>query len=167
MNQVLMTATETVVELIERGRRLQRAGTIEQRCQYALDLVEMHLQEENPFRIDECVKLYTEDAIWEAPTRGVSYRGRDEIKKNYLRIFEHTADFAFEPIDRYATPDRVFVDAWVRFRITGDAFDNAPLPIGTKVKMRLLHSFHIRDGLISRENGYEIWQRDSSAQSRS
>jgi hypothetical protein len=28
------------------------------------------------------------------------------------------------------------------------------------VKMRLLHNFHIRDGMITREIGYEIWRRD-------
>src|SRR5262245_41546914 len=33
-------------------------------------------------------------------------------------------------------------------------------PIGTKVKMRLLHNFHIRDGMIAKEIGYEIWRRD-------
>jgi ketosteroid isomerase-like protein len=153
---VLSRAKETVAELLERGRKL-RNGSYQERSQYALDLVEMHLQEENPVRIDECIKLYTPDAIWEAPARGVIYQGRESIKKNYLRIFDNTADFQFEPIDRYATPDRVFVDAWARFRITGDAFDNSPLPVGTKVNMRLLHSFFIEDGLISRENGYEIW----------
>jgi hypothetical protein len=25
--------------------------------------------------------------------------------------------------------------------------------------MRLIHNFHIRDGLISREIGYEVWRR--------
>jgi hypothetical protein len=159
MSDVLPRAQETVAELLERGRKL-RGGSYEERCQYALDLIAMHLQEENPVRIDECIKLYTPNAIWEAPARGVMYQGRESIKKNYLRIFNNTADFQFEPIDRYATPDRVFVDAWARFRITGDAFDNGPFPVGTKVNMRLLHSFFIEDGLISRENGYEIWLRD-------
>ena len=36
----------------------------------------------------------------------------------------------------------------------------ALFPIGTKVKMRLLHNFHIRDGMIAKEIGYEIWRRD-------
>jgi hypothetical protein len=27
------------------------------------------------------------------------------------------------------------------------------------VQMRLIHNFHIRDGLISREIGYEVWRR--------
>jgi hypothetical protein len=36
----------------------------------------------------------------------------------------------------------------------------APFLVGTKVKMRLLHNFHIRDGMIAKEIGYEVWWRD-------
>jgi hypothetical protein len=54
----------------------------------------------------------------------------------------------------------VFDDMWVTFRLSGDGFENCPYPIGTKVKMRLLHNFHIRGGLIAREIAYEIWGRD-------
>jgi len=59
-----------------------------------------------------------------------------------------------------ARPDRVLDDKWATFRISGDGFDNCPFPIGTKVKMRLLHNFHIRDGMIAKEIGYEVWRRD-------
>ena len=47
---------ETVEQLLAR-RNLPK--TYEEKCQYALDLVDMHLHEENPDRIDECIKLYT------------------------------------------------------------------------------------------------------------
>ena len=77
----------------------------------------------------------------------------------YLRVFSGVVDFEFTPVERWATPDRVF-DVFLRcFKITGDAFENCPYPIGTKVQMRLIHNFHIRDGLISREIGYEVWRR--------
>ena len=33
------------------------ARTYEQKVRHALDVVEMHLQEENPDRIDECIRL--------------------------------------------------------------------------------------------------------------
>jgi hypothetical protein len=59
-----------------------------------------------------------------------------------------------------APPDRVFDDKWATFRISGDVFDNCPFPMGTKVKMRLLHNFHIRDGMIAKEIGYEVWRCD-------
>ena len=102
--------------------------------------------------------FYTEDAVWETPARNVTYRGRETIKKMYLRVFSSAEGMTFQPIERFATPDRVFDDMWATFRISGDGFENCPFPIGTKVKMRLLHNFHIRDGMIAKEIGYEIWR---------
>src|SRR5215510_6038297 len=61
---IIEKSRETVEQLLAR-RNLPK--TYEEKCQYALDLVDMHLHEENPDRIDECIKLYTEDAIWETP----------------------------------------------------------------------------------------------------
>jgi ketosteroid isomerase-like protein len=139
--------------------RRHEPRTYQEKVQHALDVVGMHLQEENPERIDECIRLYTDDAVWEAPARKVSYQGRDLIKKMYLRVFNGVVDFEFTPVERFATPDRVFDDSYASFKITGDAFENCPYPIGTKVKMRLIHNFHIHDGLISREIGYEVWRR--------
>jgi hypothetical protein len=156
------------MNLMEKSRQtvdalLARRGqpmTYEERVQYALDLVDMHLHEENPDRIDECIKLYTEDAVWEAPARGVSYMGRESIKANYLKLFASAQGVRFEPIERFASPDRVFDDMWVYFTLAGDGFENCPFPKSTKVRMRLLHNFHIRDGMIAREIGYEVWLSD-------
>ena len=155
---IIEKSRETVQQLLAR-RDLPK--TYEEKRQYALDLVDMHLHEENPDRIDECIKLYTEDAVWETPARNVTYQGRETIKKMYLRVFSSAEGITFHPIERFATPDRVFDDMWATFRISGDGFENCPFPIGTKVKMRLLHNFHIRDGMIAREIGYEIWRRDA------
>jgi hypothetical protein len=151
---LMQKSRQTIEQLLARRRQPM---THEERCRYALDLVAMHLEEENPARIDECIKLYTEDAVWDAPTRGVSYAGRQKIKEMYLKIFASAEDISFQPIERFATPERVFDDMWVTFRLTGDGFENCPVAIGTKVRMRLLHNFHIRDGMIAREIGYEIW----------
>ena len=134
--------------------------TYEEGVQYALELVEQHFHEENPGQIDACMRLYTTDAVWEAPARGVAYVGQDEIRKNYLGVFEAAEGIAFFPIERFGTPDRVFDDMWVTFRICGPGFENCPYPVGTNVKMRLTHVFHIRDGLIAREMGYECWTVD-------
>ena len=127
---------------------------------YNMKIVELHLREENPSDIDNCLKLYTDDVIWEAPTRGVTYHGKEEVKRRYLAVFESAEGIRFEPLERFATRDRVVDDMWVRFKLVGDGFENCPYPIGTKVKMRLVHIFHIRDGRISREVGYEGWSVD-------
>jgi hypothetical protein len=80
--------------------------TYEEKVRHALDLVQMHLEEENPERIDECIRLYTEDAEWEAPARLVNYKGRETIKKMYLKVFSGVEDFVFTPMERWATLDR-------------------------------------------------------------
>src|SRR5262249_945358 len=98
---IIEKSRETVEQLLAR-RNLPK--TYEEKCQYALDLVDMYLHEENPDRIDECIKLYTEDAVWETPARNVSYRGRETIKNMYLRVFNSAQGITFHPIERFATP---------------------------------------------------------------
>ena len=49
---------------------------------------------------------------------------------------------------------------WVYSTLADEGFDNCPFPIRTKVKIRLVHNFHIRDGMITREIGYEVWFKD-------
>jgi ketosteroid isomerase-like protein len=144
------------------GYKLEEIAHIKDPIEYNMRLVDMHLHEENPEQIDECLRLYTDDVVWEAPTRGVAYHGKEAIKKNYLALFEAAEGISFEPLERFATLDRVVDDMWVRFKIIDTSgFENCPYPVGTKVKMRLVHIFHIRDGLISREMGYEGWSIDN------
>jgi hypothetical protein len=157
MTSVIERARSTVDQLLATRERVK---SYEERRQYALDLVDLHLHEENPERIDECLKLYTEDAVWECPARGVRYVGRQQIKEMYLRLFASAEGIRMRPIERFATPERVFDDMEATFRLSGDGFENCPFPIGTKVNMRLLHNFHVREGLIEREIGYEVWRRD-------
>jgi hypothetical protein len=79
MTTLVEKSKNTVDSLIARRHEPR---TYEEKVRHALDVVEMHLQEENPDRIDECIRFYTDDAVWEAPARKVSYQGRDLIKKN-------------------------------------------------------------------------------------
>ena len=157
MASVIERARKTVEELLATRHQ---ARTYDERCRYALELVDMHLHEENPERIDECIKLYAEDAVWECPARRVRYVGRARIREMYLRVFASAEDIRFHPIERFATPDRVFDDMEATFRLSGDGFENCPFPVGTRVNMRLLHNFHIRDGMIAKEIGYEVWRRE-------
>lgn len=154
---IVMERAKTTVEELRAHRHELR--TDEDRVQHALSLVQMHFDLENPEYIDECVRLYTDDAEWEAPARLANYRGPENIKRMYLRLFAATAEFEWTHVERWATPDRVIDDSIAVFRIINDGFENCPFPVGTKIKMRLVHNFHIRDGLISKEIGYEVWRR--------
>jgi hypothetical protein len=67
------------------------------------------------------------------------------------------------PVERCGTPQRVFDDLEMTFKLTdSNGFSNHPLPVGTRVALRVVHNFHIRDGLIIRENGYGMWRPDIS-----
>lgn len=121
-------------------------------------LVSAHFELENPDHIHEALALYTDDVVWEAPARRVSYAGKETVEKNYRAVFAAAPDITIEPHQRFATEDRVVDDSTARFTISGPGFENCPFPVGTKVDMRLVHVFEIRDGLISKETGYEIWR---------
>ncbi len=97
-------------------------------------------------RLERTYLVLAENEEWMADHRDkINIRGADEIWYSDAIL---------------AQPDRVFDDMWATFRTSGDGFDNCPFPIGTKVKMRLLHNFHIRDGMIAKEIGYEVWRCD-------
>jgi len=131
--------------------------------EHALWLVHWHFTWENPDQVDKLAELYHDDIVWEVPSRRIIYRGKKDVLDNYRRIFESAQGLKQDPIERYGTPERVFDDCEATFKLTSShGFPNHPLPTGTRVAMRLIHNFHIKDGLIIRENGYEIWRPDIS-----
>ena len=156
MTLLLEEARSRVDTLLAQRHSLR---TVAESTQHALDLVEMHFECENPERIDEAIRLYTEDAHWEAPTRRVSYQGPRKIKQMYLRLFAAFEEFSWEPLERWGTPERVFDDSIFRGRIINDGIEGCPLPVGTLAHIRLVHKFEISDGLISNETGYECYMR--------
>jgi hypothetical protein len=91
------------------------------------------------------------------------HRGKKDVLENYAKIFESCAEAKVVPVERYGTPERVFDDLEMTFKlIDGKGFPNHPLPVGTRIALRVVHNFHIQDGLIIRENGYEMWRPDIS-----
>ena len=58
-------------------------------------------------------------------------------------------DVRFEFLQRFATEDRVVDDSIVRFEVVEDGYWQ--FPVGSKIEMRLVHIFEMRDGKISRE----------------
>jgi hypothetical protein len=157
MDDVQLWTDNRIDAILSRRREVE---SYEERCQYALDLVHMRLEEEGLPRLDESLRLFAFDAIWEAPTRDVMCRGLEAIRANFVRVFRNIDDYSVTPLEQFATPERVFVDSMLRFRIAGPGFDRCPLPVGTRVRMRLLRTFQIADGLIRRETCHEIWERE-------
>ena len=126
-----------------------------------LDIVERHFALEAT-DIDAAIDLYTDDVVWEWPSRRLALRGKSAVAENYRRIFAGLADLTVESHERFATADRVVDDSTVRFIRRGAANDSAT-PTGARVEMRLLHVFHVRDGRIARELVFDAPPADGDA----
>jgi ketosteroid isomerase-like protein len=121
-----------------------------------LATVEAHFHSEAANEVDEALKLYTDDIIWEAPARNLTFQGKEDVGNNYRKIFASIRDVEFRNLQRFATEDRVVDDSILTFVITQEGF--LPLPVGQDVEMRLAHIFEMRDGKISKEIAYEMWR---------
>jgi uncharacterized protein YjiS (DUF1127 family)/ketosteroid isomerase-like protein len=126
------------------------------RVSYNLSIIEEHIAREAT-DVDKAIELYTDDIVWESPSRNLIFRGKEAVANNYRGMFSSLKNIAIQPLERFATEHRVVDDAIVRFILTGDGFINAPAPIGAQVSLRLVHIFSMRDGKIERENVYENW----------
>ena len=118
-----------------------------------LATVEAHFGSEATGRIDDAIALYTDDVVWEAPSRSLVIEGKEAVAANYREIFSVLKNVEFHTKDRFATEDRVVDDSVVTFEVAKEGF--VPFPLGTKCEMRLTHIFEMRDGKISKEIGIE------------
>ena len=122
-----------------------------------LAVVDAHIQGEaqDPSGV---MALYTDDIVLESPLRDLRLTDKAAIEANYIAMFGAMTDVEIIPLDRFATETRVVDDCIVRFSLSGDGFHRAPAPVGSRVEVRLVHVFQMRDGLIARETVHEAWK---------
>lgn len=122
-----------------------------------LRAVENHFHSEAANEVEAALVLFTDDVVWEAPApNGLdrSFRGKQAAAENYRRLFESMHDVRFEFLQRFATEDRVVDDSIVTFEVVKDGYWH--FPVGSKVRMRLVHIFEMRDGKIARELVFDM-----------
>src|SRR6185437_7119035 len=122
-----------------------------------LAAVESHFHSEALNEIETALETFTDDIVWEAPAlNGLnrSFSGKEATAKNYRELFASMRDVRFQFLQRFATEDRVVDDSIVTFEIARAGY--WPWPADTKIEMRLVHIFEMRDGKISRELVYDM-----------
>ena len=122
-----------------------------------LAAVDNHFHSEAVNEVELALETFTDDVVWEAPApNGLNriYKGKKDAAKNYRELFESMRDVKFEFLQRFATEDRVVDDSIVTFEVAKDGYWHFPL--GSKIEMRLVHIFEMRDGKISRELVYDM-----------
>lgn len=123
-----------------------------------LATVEAHFHSEADNEVEKALELFTDDVVWESPARNLLFHGKEEAGENYRRMFSSFKVEGFHTLQRFATEDRVVDDSVITVVLAGDGVENAPAPVGSKVEIRLLHVFEMREGKISRELVFENWR---------
>jgi ketosteroid isomerase-like protein len=123
-----------------------------------LATVEAHFHSEAANEVEQALELFTEDVVWESPVRKLIFHGKEAAGENYRKMFSSFKVEGFSTLQRFATEDRVVDDSIITVVLAGDGVENAPAPVGSKVEIRLLHVFEMREGKISRELVFENWR---------
>ena len=129
----------------------------EKRIAENLGAVAAHFHSEAEQEVTAALALYTDDVVWEAPAlNGLdrAYSGKKAVAENYRALWASMRDVEFTFLQRFATEDRVVDDSLVTFEVIRDGYWH--FPVGTKVEMRLVHIFEMRDGKIARELVYDM-----------
>jgi ketosteroid isomerase-like protein len=122
-----------------------------------LAVVESHFHSEALNEVEAALETFTDDVVWEAPApNGLdrSFSGKQAVARNYRELFASMRDVKFEFLQRFATDDRVVDDSIVSFEVAKGGYWH--FPVGSKVKMRLVHIFEMRDGKIAREIVFDM-----------
>jgi ketosteroid isomerase-like protein len=122
-----------------------------------LAAVESHFHSEALNEVEAALATFTDDIVWEAPApNGLdrAFSGKEAVARNYRALFASMRDVKFQFLQRFATDDRVVDDSIVTFEVAQDGYWHFPL--GSKVRMRLVHIFEMRDGKISRELVFDM-----------
>ena len=129
----------------------------ENRVAENLAAVERHFHSEALNEVERALETFTDDIAWEAPApNGLNrvYSGKPAVAKNYRELFASMRNVKFQFLQRFATEDRVVDDSIVTFEVAKDGYWH--FPAGSKVEMRLVHIFEMRDAKISREIVFDM-----------
>jgi ketosteroid isomerase-like protein len=119
--------------------------------------VENHFHSEALSDVNAALETFTDDVVWEAPApNGLnrSFTGKEAVGRNYRQLWASMRNVNFQPLQRFATEDRVVDDSIVTFEVAKDGYWH--FPIGSNVEMRLVHIFEMRDGKIAREIVFDM-----------
>jgi ketosteroid isomerase-like protein len=122
-----------------------------------LKAIENHFHSEALSDVAAALETFTDDVVWEAPApNGLnrSFTGKEAVGENYRQLWASMRNVKFQPLQRFATEDRVVDDSMVTFEVAKDGYWHFPL--GSKIDMRLVHIFEMRDGKIAREIVFDM-----------
>lgn len=120
-----------------------------------MDIIDRHFAAENAHDVEATLATYTDDIVWDDVTHPDSpFRGKAEVGRVYSSIIDAIPDVHLESVRRFVAEDgRFVVDESV---LTGHVEGgwSGMQGRGAPVRVRILHIFEVRDGLIASENAW-------------
>lgn len=120
-----------------------------------MDIIDRHFAAENAHDVEATLATYTSDIVWDDVTHpDAPFRGKEEVGEVYSSIIDAIPDVVLESVKRFGCESGRFVvdesilSGHVEGEWAGTKGGGAP------VRVRILHIFELRDGLISYENAW-------------
>jgi steroid delta-isomerase-like uncharacterized protein len=119
------------------------------------DIIDRHFAAENAHDVEATLATYTEDIVWDDVTHPHGpFHGKEEVARVYSSMLDSIPDLHLESVKRFTGDDgRYVVDESIVTGHVRGAWSGTPGG-GAPVRVRLLHVFELRDGLICYENGW-------------
>jgi steroid delta-isomerase-like uncharacterized protein len=120
-----------------------------------VDIIDRHFAAENAHDVEGTLATYTDDIVWDDVTHPDSpFQGKESVGAVYSGIIDAIPDVHLDSVwrieanDGNAVIDESILTGHVEGSWSGIEGRGAP------VRIRILHVFELRDGLIARENAW-------------
>jgi steroid delta-isomerase-like uncharacterized protein len=117
-----------------------------------MDIIDRHFAAENAHDVAATLETYTDDVIWDDVTHPLCpVQGKEAAAEIYTGIIASIPDLHLETVKRFNADENRIVDESI---LTGHVHGewSGIEGAGAPVRVRILHIFDLRDGLIAREN---------------
>ncbi len=100
---------------------------------------------------------YAPGVVWEAPRRGLTWSGRDQVVGKLLREAAAMQGLCFTRL-RQSTGDARIIDEFIaRFTYSGEGIENLEVPAGAQVELQRLRILTLENDLVALETAIETW----------
>jgi steroid delta-isomerase-like uncharacterized protein len=120
-----------------------------------LDIIDRHFAAENAHDVQATLDTYTDDIVWDDVTHpDAPFHGKEEVGRVYSSIIDAIPDVVLTSVKRFAGEEGKYVvdESILSGHVEGQwsGMDGG----GAPVRVRILHIFELRDGLICYENAW-------------
>ena len=118
-----------------------------------MNVIDRHFAAENAHDVAATLETYTDDIVWDDVTHPLSpFHGKEAVAGVYGGIIEAIPDMRLESVRRLDGDSFVVDESILTGHVEGQwaGVDGN----GAPVRIRILHVFDVRDGLIARENAW-------------